>query len=177
MRSLAGTDVVPRLVAERPQPEWRLGPLTVVVGPDEARLRYAREPVGTARATAPDIAAAWRKALERLRARSLPPDELLPKLKAAYEKVLAARGSRPDERAPLVEVRAALAGGTRAQFAWDVARLRRERRLVVDGRRVEIGVATGHATARRSRVVWIEDDAGSGAFYESFRLIPQEVHE
>jgi len=177
MRSLAGTDIVPRLVAERPQPEWRLGPLTVVVGKQQARLRYAREPVGTTRATATDIATAWRKALARLSSRSLSPDELLPKLTIAYAKVLARRGGRPDDRTPLVDVRAELAGYTRAQFAWDLARLRRERRLVVDGRRVEIGVATGHATARRSRVVWIEDDAGGGAYYESFRLIMQEVHE
>lgn len=174
MRSLAGTDVVPRLVAERPQPEWRLGPLTVVVGPAQARLCYAREPVGTVRATAREIVAGWRKALDRLRARSLPPDELLPRLAAAYARVLARRGARGDERAPLVEVRAELERYTRAQFAWDLARLRRERRLVFDGRRVEIGVATGHAAARRSRVVWIEDDAGGGAWYESLRLIPQE---
>jgi hypothetical protein len=169
------------LVAERPHPEWRLGPLTVVVGTAEARLRYAREPVGTARATAVDIAAAWRKALDKLRSKSLPPDELLPRLKRAYERVLAQRKREganvpgAGDRAPLVDVRAELRGYTRAQFAWDVARLRRERRLTIAGCRVEIGVATGHATARRSRVVWIEDDAGSGAFYESFRLIVQEV--
>ena len=161
-------------MAERPQPEWRLGPLTVVVGAAQARLRYAREPVGTARATADDIAAAWRKALERLRARSLAPDELLPRLAAAYDLVLARRGGRTDDRTPLVEIRAELAGYTRAQFAWDVARLKRERRLVVGGRRVDIGVATGHATARRSQVVWLEDDAGSGAWYETFRLITQQ---
>ena len=177
MRSLAGTDVVPRLVAERPEPEWRLGPLTVVVGGQQARLRYAREPVGTAPATASAIAAAWRKALDRLRARSLGPDELLPRLAAAYDRVLARRRGGADDRAPLVEVRAELAGGTRAQFAWDLARLRRERRLIVGGRRVEIGVATGHAAARRSRVVWLEDDAGGGAWYESLRLITQEAHE
>ena len=174
--ALAGSDVVPRLIAERPEPEWRLGPLTVVVGKQQARLRYAREPIGTARANAADIATAWRKALDRLSARSRPPDELLPQLAAAYRRTLARRGARPDDRAPLVEVRAELVGYTRAQFAWDLARLRRERRLVVDGCRVEIGVATGHATARRSRVVWIEDDAGGGAWYESFRMIPQEVH-
>jgi hypothetical protein len=176
-RSLAGTDVVPRLVAERPQPEWRLGPLTVVVGASEARLRYAREPIGTARATAEAIVAAWHKALDRLRRRSLPPDELLPRLAAVYARLVAERGGRAEERVPLVEVRAAVGSDTRAQFAWDVARLRRERRLVVAGRRVEIGVATGHAAARRSRVVWLENDAGSGAFYESFRLITKEGSE
>jgi len=173
--ALAGSDVVPRLIAEVPEPEWRLGPLTVVVGKEQARLRYAREPVGTARANAAEIAAAWRKALERLHARSRSPELLLPALAAAYKKVLANSGAR--DRVLLVDVRAELAGYTRAQFAWDLARLRRERRLVVDGARIEIGVATGHATSRRSRVVWIEDDAGSGAWYETFRLIPQEVHE
>ena len=175
--ALAGTDVVPRLVAELPEPEWRLGPLTVVVGSKRARLRYAREPVGTAAANGAAIAAAWGKTLERLRSRSLDPDELLPKLADAYTMVLARRGGHSGERAPLVDVRAALAGYTRAQFAWDVARLRRERRLVIDGRRVDIGVATGHFAARRSRVVWIEDDGGSGAYYEWFRLIAQEAHE
>jgi hypothetical protein len=178
LRALAGTDVVPRLVAEQPQPEWRLGPLTFVVGPRQARLRYAREPVGTTTSTTADaIAAAWRKALDRLRARSLPPEQFLPRLAAAYATVLAARGGPaplPDGRAPLVDVRAALESHTRAQFAWDVARLRRERSLVFAGRRVDLGVATGHAAQHRSRVVWIEDDAGSGTYYEWFRMIAQE---
>jgi hypothetical protein len=175
--ALAGSDVVPRLITERPQ-EWRLGPLTVVVGDSQARLRYAREPVGTARADAGDIAAAWRKALDRLSARSRPPDELLPRLAAAYRRALARQPARPDARVPLVDVRAELAGYTRAQFAWDLARLWRERRLVFEGCRVEVGVATGHATARRSRVVWLEHDAAAGgAWYESFRMHPQEVHE
>jgi hypothetical protein len=176
--ALAGSDVVPRLIAERPEPEWRLGALTVVVGKDQARLRYAREPIGTARAEAVDIAAAWRRALDRLHTRSRAPDELLPQLAAAYQRTLARLGARPDGRVPLVDVRAALTGYTRAQFAWDLARLWRERRLVVDGRRVELGVATGHATARRSRVVWLEHDgAGGGAWYETFRMTAQEVHE
>jgi hypothetical protein len=169
LRCLAGTQVVPRLVSERPQ-EWRLGALTVVVGRDRARLRYAREMVATAAPRAGEIAGAWRRALERLQARSLAPDDLWPKLTAAYAKI---RGSR--DRVPLVEVRAALPGYTRAQFAWDLARLRRERRLAVGDRRIDLGIATGHATARKSRVVWIEDDAGGGAFYESFRLITQEA--
>ncbi len=176
MDALAGSDVEPRLIAERPEPEWRLGPLTVVVGKEQARLRYAREPVGTARPTAADIAAAWKKAIDRLRARSRAPDQLLPLLAAAYQRTLERLGAHRHDRAPLVDVRAELAGYTRAQFAWDLARLRRERRLVFDGCRVEIGIATGHATARRSRVVWIEDDAGGGAWYESFRMITQEAH-
>ena len=167
---LAGSAVVPRLVAERPQ-EWRLGALTVVVAPQRARLRYAREPVGTCVARADAIATAWQRALERLRDRSISPDELLPRLAAAYAGI----AKRPGERVSLTDVRATMQGYTRAQFAWDVARLRRERRLVIGDQRVDFGIATGHATSHRSRVVWIEDDRGSGAFYESLRLIPQEV--
>src|SRR5262245_14646106 len=173
-RCLADARIVPRLVSERPQ-EWRLGALTVVVGRDRARLRYAREPVGFAPPRASEIAGAWRRALDRLHARSTAPDDLLPKLAAAYTEILTRRRGRPDDRVPLVELRAALRGYTRAQFAWDLARLRRERRLATGDRRVDLGVATGHATSRRSRVVWIEDDGGGGAFYESFRLITQEA--
>jgi hypothetical protein len=164
-RSLAERNVVPRLVADRPQ-EWRLGRLTVVVAGQRARLRYARQPVGATGARASEIAAAWQRALARLEARSLPPDALLPKLAAAYRALATGSG----ERVSLVAVRDELGYG-RAQFAWDVARLRYERRLIVDGNRVDLGIATGTATSRRSRVVWIEDDGGSGAFYETLRLM------
>ena len=159
--------IAPRLIADSPQ-EWRVGALTVVIEGQRARLRYARESVGTSPARATDIAVVWRRALDRLRSRSLAPDELLPRLIGAY-----ARVARRRARVPLVEIRAELSGITRAQFAWDIARLQRERRLVLGDRRIDLGIATGQATARRSRVVWIEDDSGSGAYYESLRLVPQ----
>jgi hypothetical protein len=166
MRSLAG--ITPRLVADR---EWRLGPLVVAIDGAKAQLRYAREPVGTSAASAEAIAGAWKRAKTRLEARSLAPDALLPKLADAYRGVVAAAGKRAGDRVPLVEVRAAI-GGTRAQFAWDLARLRRERRLALpDGRRIDLGIATGHAATQRSRVVWIEDESGGGAFYETIRLL------
>jgi hypothetical protein len=183
MRSLAGTKVVPRLLADGPRQEWRVGLLTFVVGEQRAELRYARESVGWARPHAPEIVAALRRAVDRLLERSLAPDELLPRLGAAYAAVLTREARRPDARVSLVELRDELAKHrdlrsrpyTRAQFAWDLARLRREQRLVVDGRRIDLGIATGHAATRRSRVVWIENDRGGGAFYESFRLIAQET--
>jgi hypothetical protein len=172
VRALAGTDVVPRLVSDHPRPEWRLGALTVVIGTQRAELRYARESVGWAKPRADDIVEAMRRALERLDARSSPPDKLLPELAAAYARVLAATGARDGERALLVELRGELAGYTRALFAWDLARLQREQRLVCGERRIDLGIATGLAAARRSRVVWIERERGSGAYYETFRLIP-----
>lgn len=170
-----GIDVVPRLIERGPPAEWRLGELTVVIGRDRAELRYAREPVGSARPTPEAIGEAVQRVRARLAARSRGPDQLLPALAAAYAAVLGRRGGRVGDRVPLVELRAELAGMTRAQFAWDLARLRRERRLVVDGRRIDLGVATGHAAERRSRVVWIENDGGGGGYFQSFRLIGQEV--
>ena len=165
---------VPRLVVGGARPEWRLGELTVVVGPERAELRYAREPVGFAEPSPEAIRLAVARARERLHSRSRAPDQLLPALAAAYEAVLAGRRARHGDRVPLVELRDQI-DGTRAQFAWDLARLRRERRLVFAGRRLDLGVATGHAAQQRSRVVWIEADGGGGSYFQSFRLITQEV--
>src|SRR5688500_15652323 len=171
VRSLAGTDLVPRLVAEHPRQAWRVGVVTVLVGSARADLRYARQPVGWCKPSAKEIVAAVNRAVDRLATRSRSPDAFLPTLAAAY-----ARLARPGERVPLVDLRAEL-GTTRAQFAWDFARLARERRLVVGDRRIDLGIATGHATARRSRVVYLEGPTGTGTFYETFRLIPYREAE
>jgi hypothetical protein len=170
----SASQVVPRLLSERPE-EWRLGPLTVVLaGERDAQLRYAR--LAVARASGTDAGAvmiAWARALTTLESRSLAPDALLPLLATAYD---ALRGAA--ERVELTALRdhvaASRRGYSRAQFAWDVARLRRERRLVHAGRRLDLGVATGHAAARPSQVVWVEDDTGAGQYYRFFRMLPQE---
>jgi hypothetical protein len=167
-------DAAPRLIAPGPPAEWRFAELTVVIGATRAELRYARESVGSARARPEEVVAAVARARERLMARSRTPDELWPELAAAYRAALAAHDLAPGGRVPLVELRDAL-GGTRAQFAWDVARLVRERRLAFRGRRLDLGVATGHGAAHRSRVVWLEGDGGRGSYFQSFRLIAQEV--
>ena len=167
-------DAAPRLITAGPRPEWRLGELTIVVAPARAELRYAREPVGSSRPTPDAIRQAIARARDRLAARSRPPDAFLPALAAAYAAVRSARGAPPHARVPLVELRDQLPG-TRAQFAWDLARLRRERRLAIGGLRLDLGVATGHAAAHRARAVWIEADGGGGSYFATFRMIPQEV--
>jgi hypothetical protein len=175
LRSLAGAGVVPRLISEHPRPEWRIGVLTVVIGPSSAELRYARERVASAKPEAGDIVAAMRRACERLEKGSRAADQLLPKLASAYAAVLARRGASAGERVPLVEVRAEL-GTTRAQFAWDIARLARDKRLTVAGCRIDFGIATGPQLAR-SRTVWLENDAGGGAFFATLRLTPEAPHD
>jgi hypothetical protein len=165
----------PRLIDPGPPPEWRFAGLTVVIAPERAELRYARERVGSASPRPDAILEAVARARRRLEARSREPGELLPALAAAYAVLLGRRAGRPGDRVPLVELRDQLADRTRAQFAWDIARLRRERRLVVDGRRLDLGVAVGHEAQHRSRVVWIENEGGGGSYFASFRLIPQEA--
>ena len=177
LRPATGAELAPRLIAAGPPAEWRFGELTVVIGRQRAEVRYAREPVGSSRPVPEAIVAAVQRARQRLAARSRGPDEMLPALAAAYAVVLERRGGRAGDRVALVELREELAGTTRAQFAWDIARLRRERRLVVGGRRIDLGVAAGHGAERRSRVVWIENDGGGGSYFQTFRLIAQEVHE
>jgi hypothetical protein len=175
----AASQVEPRLVAERPE-EWRLGTLTVVLARDSnaAQLRYARLAVARARGDADAIVAAWRRALTTLTTRSLAPDRFLPLLFDTYQALLK-QASRPaGERIELTAVRdhvlGVRRGYTRAQFAWDLARLVRERRLVHTGWRIDLGVATGTATSRASRVVWVEDESGAGQYYQSFRMLPLE---
>ena len=177
-RAAAESQIIPRLIAERPE-EWRIGRLTLVVEPGRAaaQLRYARVAVARAPRDAEGIMTAWRRALASLVARSLSPDEVLPLLETGYGALLARQGAAAGERVALVDLRAEVAKvhrrHTRAQFAWDLARLRQERRLVHGGRRVDLGVATGDAALHPSRVVWIEDDSGAGQFYLHFRMIEE----
>ena len=53
---------------------------------------------------------------------------------------------------------------TRAQFAWDVLRLRRERMLVHSERRLNLGVATGTSASKKARVIFFEDEDGAGEY-------------
>lgn len=177
-RQAAAHGLVPRLLADSPE-EWRLGLATVVVDRRRgtAQIRYAREALARASCDAGDVLAGWRRVLDRLGRESLAPDQFLPALGAAYADCLTRARGKPGDRVDLAEMVAAVgrAAGrrtySRAQFAWDIARLRRERRLEHDGRRVLLDVATGTAPVQRRRVVWIEDESGAGQYYGSFRLV------
>jgi hypothetical protein len=179
-QAAAAQKVVPRLVCESPQ-EWRLGPLTVVLdrAAGTAQLRYARLSVARAPGEAAAIMDAWTRALAALVKKSLTPDQLLPRLAEGYRALLARDRRAAGERVELSELREALVtagakqGYTKAQFAYDLARLRQERRLVHAGLRLDLGVATGMATSRSGRVVWVEDGSGAGQYYQSFRMVKE----
>lgn len=167
--------LVPRLLSDAPE-EWRLGRLTVAV--DRARgtaqIRYARAPVARCQAAAGAVMVAWRRALARLERASLAPDQLWPALAGAYD----ALAPDPGARVRLVDAAAELARALgrpypRSQLSWDIARLLGERRLHhSDGRRLDLGVATGGAALRRRQVLWIEDESGRGQYYLHLRMLP-----
>lgn len=172
-REAESRGVTLRLVAERP-PEWRLGALTVVIdaGRNSATLRYARNLVARAPCDAGEVMAAWERALARLASDSIEPERFGEALAAGYAAARAAEGQERVELVALWEEVARAPGRrryTRAQFAWDLARLRRERGLDLPAGRIALDVATGRPSARLR--FWIEDERGTGQYYRFFRLI------
>jgi hypothetical protein len=166
-RAAAAIGLTPRLVAEEPA-EWRLGRVTVVVDRvrGAAQVRFARVAVAKVAWDAGLVVAACSRVLARLQAESLSPEQFAGALVAAY----------PGGAVPLVELvpRVARAAGrrryTRAQFVWDLARLRSERGLVLpQGHRIAVDVATGAGAP--ARALWIEDESGTGQYYRTLRLL------
>src|SRR5215468_11366852 len=147
--------MVPRLVSDAPE-EWRLGPLTVRVDRrrDAAVVRYARLPVAVGLTCDVEaIFAGCRRAFTQLVERSVAPQDLATALALAYRNLVVAE-TRPIGTRVLLshlfpEVMRVLPrsrrGYTRAQFAFDLARLRRERHLHHEGHRIDLEVATGGA--------------------------------
>lgn len=176
--ALAEFGVAPRRVSDDPE-EWRLGAMTLAIdrARDRATLRYARQPVAVGLACdGAAVAKAYRRVATRLESGSLAPEALFAALEQAYLALIEERGAAAGARVPLVELAAALAaerkGYTRAQLAFDLVRLMRARGLARDGKRLDLGIATGAATSKKSRVLWIEDQAGSGHYYETLRFVP-----
>ena len=64
---------------------------------------------------------------------------------------------------------------SRVQFAYDLGRLRRAGRLSHKGLRMSLGSATGGSTKQKDRVLYLEDDRGSGQYYLSIRFAKDEI--
>lgn len=171
VRAAAARGLGARLVSDE---IWRVGPLTVAADRrrGKAEVRYARVVVARARCDATDVMRAWVRAFEKLSRASLEPAAFFERVAAGYAALLA---GPPASRVALADVagKVCRAGYTRAQLAWDFARLRREHGLAQAGRRILLDVATGQVGTRKSRVVWIEDEAGSGHYYETIRVVSQ----
>lgn len=65
----------------------------------------------------------------------------------------------------------------KAQFLYELYRLRRSRALTVDGYRLALGAATGDSTRDKRRVFWVDDGEGRGAYFLTLRFVrDEEIH-
>lgn len=171
-------------LVSREQPiEVRIPPLAVRIHSERgtAELCFARQVVASCGAVAEEILSAHRRAVERLE-RALAPEEFLEDCWTAYRMTLAAQGKQPGERVEILSFLPTLAltlqskkfqqeptaenfqGYSRAQFAYDVHRLRKAGKLASRGRRINFGVATGTSASNKKRVLYMEDELGRGEY-------------
>lgn len=170
--------------------ELRLPPLSVRIDVDanEAEILFSQQILATTEAEAGAILAARRKALAELEAE--------PWDGAAFHELLRKAWTRaaPDGGwAELVDVLGEVAflrqpkafradpsakrfvPYSRARFAYDLWRLRRDRRLAQHGLRLTIAAATGASTKDKIRVFWLEDDRGQGQYHLTLRFVREEA--
>ena len=162
--------------------EIRLPPVAVVIDFDrgKAEIRFAREKLAECAADAAAILEARSRAVESLDG----PFDAAAFFERAAAAWRAARGAaaKDEPRVEILDFLPQLAlqmqaerfkvepsgrnftGYSRAQFAWDLNRLRREGGLEQRGLRLNLGVATGTTAQQKKRVIWIEDEGGNGEY-------------
>ena len=62
----------------------------------------------------------------------------------------------------------------KAQFLYDLHRMKSAAVLSVGGRRLVLGVATGDTTRDKKRVFWVENGQGSGAYHLTLKFVHEE---
>ncbi|MFM2246069.1 MAG: hypothetical protein RL071_2143 [Pseudomonadota bacterium] len=171
--------------------ELRISPLAVVFDEDleEATLQFARETLARVPAEAGAVLAAHAAAVAALDGSGWDPAARFEQLRAAWQ----ARGggwqdlcaTLPPPVPPTVDPAGPPAGGAapvdgvwavplRAQLAWDLWRLRRDRALCSGGLRLCLAPATGGAVQHKDVVLMLEDDEGRGQWHRSFTFAPEE---
>ncbi len=172
-----------RVVSKEDPVEVRIPPFAVVMDFKAARagLRFAREEVESAPARADAIVAAHAKAQKALDA-GFDPKVFFKRCLVAYRQALAAEARADGDRVELLaflpllalqmQPKRFLAHPTRegfrpygrALFAYHVWKLREANGLSQDGRRLNLGVATGVSASDKDRVVYLEDPEGTGEY-------------
>ncbi len=66
---------------------------------------------------------------------------------------------------------------SRARFAYDLWRLRRDRALSQNGWRLSVAPATGSSTKDKKAVFWLEDDRGQGQYHLTLRFVREAERE
>lgn len=177
------------LVSERPL-VLALAPLEIRldIGLGSCQLLYAREVVIECPSEARAILAARRGAMKQMRDAALPSEAFFDRALQAYGMILAARGLPWGDRVDLVDLLAPLAllahgvdrwrSGELAKaaelprymLAYQLSRLRRDGLMTRDGRRLELGVATGGSARDKRGVLYLPTSASDGQYHVSLRF-------
>jgi len=167
-------------------------PMTLEVDFDKgfARVLYGHELIDEVELDARKLLDARAGALKEIKKQALNSKQFFESLYASYRTVLAAEGLSDGERVDLVDVllpmsmmriarenwRKKSVDGlqpfTRYQLAWQLSQLRRDAMLEHDGKRLDLGAATGGSTRDKKNVLYIPMGAGNGQYYGSIRFTP-----
>ena len=171
-------------VVRREEPiEVRIPPLAVSIDREKgsAELRFARLPLASCEATAGAIVESYRRVLDGLQA-GFQPERFFDACLGAWRAALGAGSGGAGERVEITDFLPYLAlqlqspafrvepsernyrGYSRARFAFDLMRLRKELGLGRDGMRLNLGVATGTTATKKNRTLFCEDEYGDGEF-------------
>lgn len=181
-------------VIDRESPiRLRIPPFAVTIDIDSgvASFAFALQPLEKCGADAEKIVALHRQLRTKMET-SFAPEAYFDDCLAAYRMALAACNKAFGERIEFDQFLPLLAlrmqpknyrvepisknhrSYSRAQFAFDVMRLREAGVLERAGRRIQFGVATGNSTAQKSRVLFLEDADGNGEFKVSVSFTEED---
>ncbi len=166
--------------------EFSVEPFTVVVNLEQnlAAILYARLPLEELPAKPERIIASVEKNLKTLEA-GWSSERFFDALYKAYEMWLLDRKAPRGERAPVVDLLAFVAlafqsdkfradpktanyrAYGRVQMAYDLSKLRRNGLLHRNGRRLNLGTATGASAQDKKGVLYVEESPGQGQYYLS----------
>jgi hypothetical protein len=179
-----------KMIATEPM-EFSLTPFTVAVNLDQnlAHINYARLVLEELPAKPDQITAALQKNLEMLES-GWSSEQFFDALYDAYRMQLFEKKSHRDERVVLTDLLARMAlsfqsdkfrsdpvAGNyrsygRVRMAYDLSKLRRNGLLQRNGRRLNLGTATGSSTRNKKGVLYIEEGPGRGQYYLSIWFSP-----
>lgn len=174
-----------RLITTDPM-EFSVEPFTVVVTLEQnlASILYARQPLEEVPAKPERIIASVEKNLKTLEA-GWASERFFDALYKAYEMCLFDRKAPKGERVPVVGLLAYVAlsfqsdkfradprsanyrAYGRVQMTYDLSKLRRNGLLQRNGRRLNLGTATGASTQDKKGVLYVEESPGQGQYYLS----------
>jgi hypothetical protein len=155
---------------------------------EQATLTYAKEQLEEVGLGPDEILDARDKWVDWIRGESVDSESFVRWLQRAYELALEARGQTEGDRVDIVDLRAPLgllAGDVedwrrqgdetpetypRWLLSYQLKHLRRDNMLEYDGKRIDLGTATGGSTDDKDNVLFIRSGREGGQYYLSIRV-------